>query len=81
VANSFYVDASSLAKRYVPEKGSAQVHTLLDTLPGNRLYLLNVGVGEIVSILVRKRMAESSRAQTSDKRWSKLKARSSTAPT
>jgi len=41
VANSFYVDASALAKRYVPE----------------RIYVLNIGAGEIVSILVRKRNA------------------------
>ena len=57
MANSFYLDASALAKRYVPEKGSPQVHALLDTVPGNRLYLLNVGAGEVVSILVRKRNA------------------------
>jgi uncharacterized protein len=57
VTNSFYLDASALAKRYVPEKGSPQVHALLDTVPGNRLYVLNVGAGEVVSILVRKRNA------------------------
>jgi predicted nucleic acid-binding protein len=57
VANSFYLDASSLAKRYVPEKGSAHVHTILDTAPANRIYVLNVGAGEVVSILVRKRNA------------------------
>jgi predicted nucleic acid-binding protein len=57
VANSFYQGASALAKRYVPERGSPHVHTLLDTTPANRLYLLNVGAGEVVSILVRKRNA------------------------
>jgi predicted nucleic acid-binding protein len=57
VANSFYFDASSLAKRYVPEKGSAQVHAILNAAPGNRIYLLNVGAGEVVSIFVRKRNA------------------------
>jgi predicted nucleic acid-binding protein len=57
VANSFYFDASALAKRYVPEKGSAQVHAILNTAPGNRTYVLNVGAGEVVSIFVRKRNA------------------------
>src|SRR5579884_1594847 len=55
--HSFYLDASALAKRYVPEKGSAQIHTLLATVPGQRLFLLNVTAAEVVSILVRKRNA------------------------
>ena len=31
MANSFYFDASALAKRYVPESGSAQVNAVFDT--------------------------------------------------
>ncbi len=57
MANSFYLDASALAKRYIPEKGSAQVDTILDTVPANRIYVLNIGTGEVVSILVRTRNA------------------------
>jgi predicted nucleic acid-binding protein len=57
MANSFYLDASALAKRYVPEKGSALVDMILDTVPANRIYVLNIGAGEVVSILVRKRNA------------------------
>jgi hypothetical protein len=49
------MDASALAKRYVPEQGSLQVDAILDTMPGNRICLLNVTAGEVVSILVRKR--------------------------
>jgi predicted nucleic acid-binding protein len=49
------MDASSLAKRYVPETGSALVDHILDTVPGRRIFVLNVGVGEVVSILVRKK--------------------------
>src|SRR6185369_9528983 len=49
------MDASALAKRYVPENGSALVDEILDKVPKGRIYLLNVGVGEVVSILVRKR--------------------------
>jgi len=57
VANSFYLDASALAKRYVPEPGSARVNAILDTIAAERIYVLNIGAGEIVSILVRKRNA------------------------
>lgn len=57
MANSFYLDASALAKRYAPENGSAQVDAILDAVSGNRVYVLNVGVGEVVSILARKRNA------------------------
>jgi predicted nucleic acid-binding protein len=57
MANSFYMDASALAKRYIPENGSAQVDAILDTVPANRIYVLNIGTGEVLSILVRKRNA------------------------
>jgi predicted nucleic acid-binding protein len=57
VANSFYLDASALAKRYVPETGSALVDAILDAKPVRPLFVLNVGAGEVVSILVRKRNA------------------------
>jgi predicted nucleic acid-binding protein len=53
--HSFYLDASALAKRYVPETGSLLVDEIVDKVSGNRLYLLNIGAGEVVSILVRKR--------------------------
>jgi len=54
---SFYLDASALAKRYVPETGSPLVDEVLDKVPGARIYVLNVGAGEVVSILVRKKNA------------------------
>lgn len=57
MANSFYLDASALAKRYVLETGSAQVNAILDTVPLDRIYVLNISTGEVVSILVRKRNA------------------------
>jgi predicted nucleic acid-binding protein len=57
MANAFYLDASALAKRYAPEIGSAQVDAILDAVSGNRVYVLNVGVGEVVSIRIRKRNA------------------------
>jgi uncharacterized protein len=57
LTHSFYMDASALAKRYAPEAGSALVDAILDNVPGSRVYVLNVGVGEVVSILVRKKNA------------------------
>jgi predicted nucleic acid-binding protein len=57
LVNSFYLDASALVKRYVIEKGSPHVHAILDGVPHNRIHLLNIGAGEVVSILVRKRNA------------------------
>jgi uncharacterized protein len=54
---SFCLDGSALAKRYVPEPGSALVDFILDSVPEHRIYLLNVGAAEVVSILVRKRNA------------------------
>jgi predicted nucleic acid-binding protein len=55
VANSFYMDANALAKRYIPEAGNELVDVILDTVPSSRIYFLNVGTGEVYSILVRKR--------------------------
>jgi predicted nucleic acid-binding protein len=57
LANSFYLDASALAKRYVPETGSPLVDAILDRVPRPGLYILNIGAGEVVSIFVRKRNA------------------------
>jgi len=54
---SFYLDASALAKRYVPEAGSPLLDQIFDSVHGTRMFLLNVSVGEVVSILVRKRNA------------------------
>ena len=57
MANSFYLDASALAKRYIPEKGSNLVDAIVDTVSADRIFLLNIGAGEVMSILVRKRNA------------------------
>jgi predicted nucleic acid-binding protein len=56
---SFCLDGSALAKRYVPELGSALVDFILENVPEDRIYLLNVGAAEVVSVLVRKRNAGS----------------------
>ena len=52
-----YMDASALAKRYVPETGSNLVDEVLDNVSGRRNCLLNVAAGEVVSILVRRKNA------------------------
>jgi predicted nucleic acid-binding protein len=54
---SFCLDGSALAKRYVPEPGSALVDFIIDSVPEDRIYLLNIGAAEVVSVLVRKRNA------------------------
>jgi predicted nucleic acid-binding protein len=53
----FFLDASALAKRYSPEVGSALMDHLMTRVPQNRLYLFNVGMGEVQSLLVRKKNA------------------------
>lgn len=52
-----YLDASALAKRYAPETGSPVVDHLFAKLPLDRLIVLNIGIAEVVSILVRKHNA------------------------
>jgi predicted nucleic acid-binding protein len=54
---SFWLDGSALAKRYVPENGSALVDFILDTVTEDRIYLLNIGYAEVVSVFVRKKNA------------------------
>lgn len=53
----FYLDASALAKRYAPELGEGVVHHLFAMLTPDRFVVLNVGIAEVVSILLRKRNA------------------------
>src|SRR5262249_15993428 len=49
-----YLDASGLVKRYVPEPGSAAVVHLFVRVSLSRMFVLSVGMAEVVSILVRK---------------------------
>jgi hypothetical protein len=51
----FDLDASALGKRYAPELGTALVNHLFRNVAPDRLYLFNVGVADVVSILVRKK--------------------------
>ena len=45
MANSFYMDASALAKRYIPEKGNELVDEILNKVPSSRIHFLNIGAG------------------------------------
>jgi predicted nucleic acid-binding protein len=54
-----YLDASGLAKRYIPERGSTTVDYLFTRIPSDRLFVLEVGLAEVVSVFVRKRNAGS----------------------
>ena len=53
--NYFYMDASAMAKRYVPEVGSDILDLLFDTISRNRLACWDVGIAEVTSIFVRQR--------------------------
>lgn len=53
--NYFWLDASALAKRYLPETGSSLVNHLFASVPATSLVCLLEGIGEVISILVRAR--------------------------
>ncbi len=53
--NYFWLDASALAKRYVPETGSSLMNRLFAVAPATSLVCLLEGIGEVISILVRVR--------------------------
>jgi hypothetical protein len=51
------MDASALAKRYAQETGIPLLDHLFTRVTQDRLYLFNVGIAEVFSILVRKKNA------------------------
>jgi predicted nucleic acid-binding protein len=60
----FFLDGSALAKRFVAETGSSLLDHLFDQVDADRLAVLNVGVAEVVSILVRRKNAGTLSATT-----------------
>ena len=56
---TYYLDSSSLIKRYVVEIGSAWVKDLSDLLPGNILLTSRLTVVETRSALARRRREAS----------------------
>lgn len=57
--NFFYFDASALAKRYAPETGSLLINDLFDKVSLSRFLVLLMGIGEVISVLVRHRNSSS----------------------
>lgn len=55
--NHFYWDASALVKRYAPEIGTPLVNHLFAHTQLDRMMCLVIGIGEVVSIFVRKKNA------------------------
>jgi predicted nucleic acid-binding protein len=53
--NSFILDANALVKRYAPEAGTPLLNHLFTRVTPNRFAVLNVGVAEVASVIVRKR--------------------------
>jgi len=51
----FYFDASALCKRYVTEVGTPLVNYLFSNITPDRMMCLMIGIGEVISIFVRKR--------------------------
>jgi predicted nucleic acid-binding protein len=55
--NYFFIDASALGKRYVVETGTPLVNQLFNGVPRERMIALLLALGEVVSILVRRKNA------------------------
>lgn len=53
----FFLDASALGKRYVVEVGTPLINHMFNTVPRARMIVLILTLGEIVSILVRRKNA------------------------
>lgn len=53
--NLFWLDASALVKRYVPEKGTPLINHLFNRTSPRLLLCLLEGIGETVSVLVRRK--------------------------
>jgi predicted nucleic acid-binding protein len=51
----FFLDGSALAKRYVAETGSPLLDHPFDQVAADRLAVLNIGLAEVFSILVRRK--------------------------
>lgn len=51
----FIIDASALAKRFVSEAGTPNLDALFERANPERFIVLDIGIAEVVSVLVRKR--------------------------
>ena len=53
--NFFWLDASALVKRYLVEIGTPLMNHLFTQVPPRRMVCLLEGVGEAISVLIRRR--------------------------
>jgi len=53
----FYLDASALGKRYAPETGTDLINRLFGAATKDRMLALHIGVGEVMSVIVRRHNA------------------------
>jgi predicted nucleic acid-binding protein len=51
----FFLDASGLGKRYAPEVGTPLMNHLFAMVSPDRFLVFDMGMGEVLSLLVRKR--------------------------
>jgi len=51
----FYWNAGALVKRYAPESGTPLVNLLFARVPLSRMLCLNLAIGEVISVFVRRR--------------------------
>lgn len=54
----FYIDASALCKRYVPENGTPVMNHLFASVNREQMMCLMIGAGEVISIFVRKKNSQ-----------------------
>jgi predicted nucleic acid-binding protein len=55
--NYLYLDASALVKKYVAEQGSLMIHAIFKQMAMDRLMGLHLGIGECISVMVRRKNA------------------------
>jgi predicted nucleic acid-binding protein len=53
--NFFWLDASALVKRYLAEIGTPLMNHLFTQVPPQQMVCLLEGVGEVISVLIRRR--------------------------
>ena len=52
--SEFFVDTSALAKRYIPETGSAWVIGWIEPQAGNVVIISGITIVEMISLMVRR---------------------------
>lgn len=50
----YFFDSSAIVKRYVNEMGTAWVHSLLDPMARNSIYIARIAGAEVVSAIARR---------------------------